>query len=297
MTSNLHKWSAEEPRPFEWIIFLVALFVQQGAFISLPILIQNVPLAEMRDFDNPLNRFAVTLSLLSIGWIGISQIRALAGLARMNKLAVVYICLVVLSTSWSIHPDITIRRSLGYILTMLVAALLPVRFGIERFMKVLSLSFAISAIGSLVFVLIAPGYGIMQEGDLAGCWQGVFCTKESLGSVMAIAVFVEAYILIQCKGTRYWRYGLSALFFSLIILSLSMTALLTAIIIFNRCECIRSLATRPPSWHCRCNGDYLCAAIGVRCPSLRVIFGIECAREGLHSDRADRTLAPGAGAC
>lgn len=229
MNSKAYMWAAEEPRPFEWVIFLIALLVQQNAYISLPIIMQNVPLSEMRDFDNPLNRIAITLSLLTIGWVGISRLRVLAGLARLNKLAVLFICLVVLSTSWSIHPDITFRRAVSYILTMLVAALLPMRFGIERFMKMLSLSFAVSAIGSFTFVLIAPGYGIMQEGDLTGCWQGVFCTKESLGSVMAVAVFVEAYVLIQCKGVQRWRYGLLALYFSLVILSHSMTALVTAV--------------------------------------------------------------------
>jgi hypothetical protein len=130
MNSNVDKWINEEPRPFEWVIFLNPLFIQQNAFISILIIMENVPLAEMRDFDNPLNRIAVTLSHVSLGWIGISRINALAGLARMNKLAVLYICLVVLSARWSIHPDITVRRAIGYILAMLLAALLPMQCGI-----------------------------------------------------------------------------------------------------------------------------------------------------------------------
>ena len=230
MNSKAEKCVTESPRPFESLIFLFALLVQQDAFITLPILMKNASLAEMRDLDNPLNGISIALSLLCIGWISLSRLRVLTGLARANKLAVLFICLVVLSTSWSIHPDVTIRRAAGYILTMLVAALLPIRFGIERFMNMLSLSFAVSAIVSFAFVLIAPGYGIMQEGDLAGCWQGVFCTKESLGSVMAVAVFVEAYVLILCKGMRRWRYGLLVLYFSLVILSRSKTALLTVVI-------------------------------------------------------------------
>ena len=46
---------------------------------------------------------------------------------------------------------------------------------------------------------------------------------------MAVAVFVETYVLIECHGRQRWRYGLLTLFFFLIIMSRSTTALLTAV--------------------------------------------------------------------
>lgn len=216
--------------PFEWLIFVVVLLVQQNAFVSLPILLQSVPLTEMREFDNPYNGAAVALSLLCIGGMCLFRLQAIAGIARTNVVALLFTGLVVLSISWSIHPDITIRRAVGYVLTMLVAALLPLRFGVGRFMKVLSLSFAVSAIGSIAFVFIAPQYGIMQEEGLAGCWQGVFCTKELFGSVMAVAVFVEAYIVVSCADRQRWRLCLLGLYCVLVILSRSKTALLTVVV-------------------------------------------------------------------
>ena len=213
--------------PFEWMIFVLALLVQQNAFVSLPILVNGVPLEEMREFSNPVQRAAVSVSVLVIGGICLYRLRALAAMARNNKVTLLLTGLVVLSAIWSIHPDITARRGISYILTILVAALLPLRFGIEGFMKVLSWSFAISAFGSIAFALAMPQYGIMQEGDLAGCWQGVFCTKELLGSVMAVAVFVEAYILVSGSEKQWWRFGLLAVYCALVFLSRSTTALIT----------------------------------------------------------------------
>jgi exopolysaccharide production protein ExoQ len=229
MTRTANEWIAGEPRPIEWMAFVMALIVQQGAFVSLPIVMQGLPVSATRDFDNPVSRYAIALSLLCIGCICAPRLRDLFVIARRNRLTMLYIALVVCSIGWSIHPDISMRRALGYILTVSVAILLPLRFGVDRFMKVLSLSFAVSAVCSLVLAVVAPQYGIMQEGDLAGCWQGVFCTKEALGSVMAVAVFVESYLLSDGNGQSRWRYGLLALYFVLVMLSHSMTALLTAV--------------------------------------------------------------------
>jgi exopolysaccharide production protein ExoQ len=230
MNSQAEESAPVEIGPFAWIIFVLVLLVQQGAFVLLPIIINSETAAEMQELDNPLNRAALAVSLLFIGGMCLSQLRALADMARINILPMLFTGLVFLSTSWSIHPEITIRKALAYLLTILVAALLPLRLGVDRFMKVLSLSFAISGVGSFVFVLVAPQYGIMHEEGLEGCWQGVFCTKEFLGSAMAVAVFVEAYILVAGTGRQLWRFCLLALYGALVILSRSQTALLTVVL-------------------------------------------------------------------
>lgn len=228
MNRSTEEWLTKEPGLIEWVVFVIVLLIQQGAFVSLPMLLQGMTPAEARDLDNPVNRAAIALSIFCVTWICVPRLRVLVGIARANALIVLFIGLVVSSIGWSIHPDISMRRALSYILTVSVAVLLPLRFGIGRFMQVLSLSFALSAISSLLFSVLAPQYGIMQEGDLAGCWQGVFYTKEALGSVMAVAVFVEAYVLADGNGRSRWRYGLLCLYFILIILSQSKTALVTA---------------------------------------------------------------------
>jgi O-antigen ligase len=93
-------------------------------------------------------------------------------------------------------------------------------------MKVLSVSFAVSAIGSLVFIAVFPEFGIMQVGDLAGTWRGVFSHKNVLGNVMAVAVFTELFTLVACKGRPRWRLASLSAYFALVVFSNSATALL-----------------------------------------------------------------------
>ena len=217
-----------EASGFERMIFLFVLLVQQDAFVSIPMLIKNLPNGEMRGVENIYNTVGVALSILLIGWICLQRLRPLAYYWQNKPVGNVIYVSCFLSAIWSIHPSITIRRGVGYVLTIIVGALLPLRFGVTGFMKVLSASFAISALGSFVFVAMFPQYGIMQVQSLEGCWQGVFATKELLGSVMAVAIFVELYIVVSCSGKEWWRLGLLAAYGSLVVLSRSMTALLIA---------------------------------------------------------------------
>ena len=146
-----------------------------------------------------------------------------------NKSSLIFTLFALTSTAWSIHPDLTIRRGVGYVLTMLIAAYLTLRFDLVDRMKALSASFAVSAIGSLAFVAAFPAYGIMQDGELAGAWRGVFSHKNVLGPVMAVAVFTELFILVAGRGRPRWRLASLGTYFVLVVLSHSATALLLSL--------------------------------------------------------------------
>jgi O-antigen ligase len=205
------------------------MIVQQGAFISVPLVVAETSLSAMRGIVNPYNTACIALSIASIGIVCFSRIRQIGFLALKNVFSVLFILIVLLSAIWSIHPDLTIRRGIGYVLTMLIAGYLSVRFDVVDRMKVLSWGFAVSAIGSLLFVAAFPQYGIMQLGDLSGNWRGVFPHKNVLGPVMAVAVFTELCILVLCNGRPRWRLALLGLYFSLVLLSHSATALLLSL--------------------------------------------------------------------
>lgn len=213
----------------ERMIFIFVLLIQQNAFVSILMLVNGVRFEEMRGVVNIFNTIGIASSLILIGWIALSRLRPLAYLASANLWPMLYMCLVVSSTLWSIHPEITIRRGVGYILTVIVAALLPLRFGVTGSMKVLSVSFVISALGSFAFVAILPQYGIMHQADLEGCWQGVFLTKNLLGAVMTVAIFVELYLLVRCPRKEWWRTITLSSFVTLLVFSRSMTQLLVAL--------------------------------------------------------------------
>jgi exopolysaccharide production protein ExoQ len=215
------------PSKFEWIVAVLAVIIQMGAFLSLPAVINGSSL--MPDVRDPLNLVAIALSMISIGIVCAPRIRQLGVLASRNVPSVLFILLVLASALWSIHPDVTIRRGLGYVLTIVIAGYLAVRFHVHDRMRVLSWGFAIAAIGSLLFVAALPQYGIMGGGGLAGEWRGVFPHKNVLGPVMAVAVFTELYLLVVGNGRPRWRWGLLGGYLALIVLSHSATGLLLAV--------------------------------------------------------------------
>ena len=63
-----------------------------------------------------------------------------------------------------------------------------------------------------------------------GQWRGVFDHKNTLGSIMAIAIFTELYLLALGNWRPIWRFGLLSIYFILLILSQSVTSLLCTVI-------------------------------------------------------------------
>jgi O-antigen ligase len=213
---------ARNPSTFAWIVAVFAVSVQYEAFQSLHTMGPNGKDLPGLDQD-PVNTVSVAASLVSIVIASSFVYRGIAQLLARNIAVLSYISLAVISVAWSIHPDLTLRRSIGCILSILVAAYLSVRFCEKDRMKVLSFAFAISAMGSLSFVAAYPDYGIMQDG-----WRGVFVGKNSLGQIMAVALLVELYLLVLGNWRPVWRFGLLGIYFTLLILSNSLTGWICA---------------------------------------------------------------------
>jgi exopolysaccharide production protein ExoQ len=214
--------AAPQPSSFEWVVAVFAVIIQMGAFVSLALVISGGSLREQ--IRDPSNTVAIGLSATSLGVFALPRIRQMGFLASKNVVSALFIVLVLMSTIWSLNPDLTIRRGAGYLLTMVLAAYMSVRFGSDGSMRVLSRGFAVAAIGSLVFVAAFPQYGIMGGTGLAGEWRGVFPHKNVLGPVMAVAVFTELYLLVVGSGRPRWRWALLGLYLALVVLSQSATA-------------------------------------------------------------------------
>lgn len=210
-----------KPPKLIWIVAVLLVIVQQGAFVSIPLIVTGVT---PREIQNPFNTAGIAISMICIGICCFPWLRQVAYLTLENRFSLLFMFLVIVSAAWSIHPDLTIRRGLGYVLTIIIAAYLSLRFSVVDRMKVLSWGFAISAISCLAFVAAFPQYGIMQHGDLTGTWRGVFSHKNTLGLVMAVAVFTELFVLVASKGRPRWRFALLSTYFALVVLSRSATA-------------------------------------------------------------------------
>jgi exopolysaccharide production protein ExoQ len=199
-------WLGGAPNPsiFAWIVALFAIVVQEQHALSNALYDPQ---------DNPAPALA---NLVSIVIASCFVYRDIAKLLARNGVIIAYISFVVISAAWSIHPDISLRRGLGFILTILVAAYLAVRFDEKDRMKLFSFFFVIPAIVSLFGMMV--GYSDMVFG------------KNTLGKFMAIAIFVELYLLALGNWRPIWRFGLLSIYLTLLILSQSLTSWLCATI-------------------------------------------------------------------
>jgi exopolysaccharide production protein ExoQ len=210
--------SPEQPSGFQRISRLAAVFavvVQQGAFVSSPVLTKFVSDIGSSDSQasNILNTLAVFLNIVCIAPLCLLQYRQVIRTVNGNRVAIALMVLMFLSTTWSIHPDVTFRRDVTYFSTVLTAFYLATRFDVDEIMKIVSYGIAISVVFSFLFVAAFPTDAIHQpspwpvEGinDIAGSWMGVFAHKNVLGHVMSVGVLAELYILTATKLRSFWQ--------------------------------------------------------------------------------------------
>jgi len=220
---------------FAWLAAVFAVLVQQGAFVSSPVLSNVVMEVGSADAQsNILNTVAIFLTITLISPLCLLHYRQLRPVIYGNAAAFLLLALIFLSVAWSIHPDITFRRGVNYLSTLLTACYLAGRFDIDEIMKILSWGIAISAIGSFLFVVAFPIDAIHQPSQwqieqITGAWKGVFSHKNVLGHTMTVGVIAELYILTGRNARTSWHVLVLCGCIALVFLSRSTTAILLSL--------------------------------------------------------------------
>ena len=215
-----------------WLTAVFAVLVQQGAFVSSPVLSNLVTEVGSTDAQsNIFNTLAIVLNITLITPLCLLHYRRLIPVIYGNSAALALIVLIFLSVAWSIHPDVTFRRGVNYLSTVFSACYLAGRFDVDEIMKILSWGIAISAIGSFLFVAAFPIDAIHQPSpwqvdNIAGAWNGVFSHKNTLGHTMTVRVIAKLYILTGTKARTSWHALVLCGCFALVILSRSTTAII-----------------------------------------------------------------------
>ncbi|MEZ5935260.1 MAG: O-antigen ligase family protein [Alphaproteobacteria bacterium] len=121
--------------------------------------------------------------------------KMLLGIAAVWPVALM-VAIAWLSTTWSVDPETTPRRCIALTITTLMGIYLFVRFDLHDLLKFLVAVFAIIIVGSLVWVVAFPTYGIHGDAGHAGAWRGIFFHKNANGRVMvfALAAFIAAWV-------------------------------------------------------------------------------------------------------
>ncbi len=147
---------------------------------------------------------------------------ARAGLAAWPVWLAVAVALA--SASWSIEPDVSLRRAIALAMTTLFGVVLAARLSWRSLAQALGAVFAVIAVMCVIAALAAPGFGVETEIH-TGAWKGVFVQKNTMGAYMArgFVVFVAAALLDRTRARLWIAFAVLAAL--LVLASTSKTSL------------------------------------------------------------------------
>ncbi len=141
-----------------------------------------------RGGTNPYNTMAMAAILGGVIVLGAADWRRLIVVARQAQLVNLFILLAAISAIWSFDPAVTLRRVLTLSTTIAFSYYALMRFPMTGIIRRIAVVTFVSAVASVAVAVGAPEIGVMDEGNLAGDWNGVFTHKQELGWTMILCV-------------------------------------------------------------------------------------------------------------
>ncbi len=172
-------------------VFLIYwLFVASSAL--LPLLVLGSASRDLAPEGAALLRLLILPSLAMMPLLVLSRHRDMLMLLLGNPFLVLLLIWIWCSVMWSVAPDITIRRALGFTTYTLLACYLALRHDYRWTIKVLAWMALFVLSLSVVFVIVLPSYGLMYDGRGI---RGVFTHKNGMGGfvVLSIAVLMSTF--------------------------------------------------------------------------------------------------------
>ncbi|MDP8916924.1 MAG: O-antigen ligase family protein, partial [Pseudomonadota bacterium] len=158
------------------------------------------------------------------------RMRSLRTIAVPALLAAPLLLLALVSSEWSILPEVTVRRAVALSFTTLFGLWLAARFSWREAVGLVAGVSLVLAVGSCLMALLAPEIGTHATIH-AGAWRGLWYEKNALGGAMALGVLACACAArLTPEGGRVWLGG-AALCAGLVVMSTSTTALLALVMI------------------------------------------------------------------
>ncbi|SBS75861.1 membrane hypothetical protein [uncultured Mycobacterium sp.] len=125
---------------------------------------------------------------------------------RRNRILLLALGVILMSTFWSNDPELTLRRALALVGTTAVGILIYIDAG--DILKFFGVNLALFVVGSVFVALAFPALGTHTEGIHVGSWRGLLGFKNQ-------AAWVTVLFLIVWIGMRK-RAGLRAVTYPLL---------------------------------------------------------------------------------
>jgi exopolysaccharide production protein ExoQ len=222
---------------FHWYYLAAAFFIiQETGFLSvIDRVIYGTVSGGRSSFSESLNILQIPVSFL-LFWIGYKKSKSLSLGATLLLFVVVYLFMSVI---WSVDPQTSLRRSFVYLFFVLGVIGIANTLNGDEYLELLRRLIFLSAIASLVFLVISPASVLMSDGLL----QGVFTHKNILGQVMAAGVLASFHGMRVGGGHRRSCAVMIIMFVGLAFAARSATSLMT-ILFFCAVEIFLALTRR-----------------------------------------------------
>lgn len=169
-------------------------------------------------FTQSLNTLQILVSIF-LFWVGYNRAKRLSLGATLLLVVVAYL---FMSVFWSVDPQTSLRRSVIYFFFVLGVIGIANTLSGDEYLELLRKLVFLSAIASLVFLIISPNAVLMSDGPL----RGVFAHKNVFGQVMAAGVLASLHG-IRVSGRRRSCVAMIILFLGLTLAAKSSTSLIT----------------------------------------------------------------------
>jgi exopolysaccharide production protein ExoQ len=225
-------WQSDDK--YAWVtslmfaVMLLTLIVPSELFNGrVHDLVANQPSILFRTLKSAL----IVSSVLILAWRSALAVKLLR---ELNPFQVASAALMLLSTTWSIEPAITLfDSSLTCQILLVSTAFVLVGWHRQRLQDVLRPVLTLALVASLILGALSPNLG-REFGTtfaLAGAWRGVFAQKNALGDGAALGVVFWLHAWLA-KETRFWRFAVSmGVCIACLILSRSSTSILVAVFV------------------------------------------------------------------
>ncbi len=172
--------------------------------------------------------YAIVLILLVLRW------KKVFFTITDNKLIWMLMGVACFSYFWSFAPSDTLRYSIYALGTTAIGLYLATRYTLKEQVDILSWTYALMVILSILFVVAIPKYGLMA-GVHEGALRGIFIHKNTFGATMVpgVVIFLLKALRNERNSWIYWIF-LGTLI-TLLVLSRSTTALGTTILMLLLC--------------------------------------------------------------
>jgi O-antigen ligase len=216
-------------RRLELVFCFFALLLLMGAMA--PFMVDqwgsSTMSADFSSLDRQISQGNIRFQVIMLGVFVIGLLAILAERSRVpalligNWFLVALIGLALFSSLWSYYPDASFRRSFALMLTCTFSLYVVLRFTPKELLDLLAVVFMVASVGSIVFALALPAWGLQPGGE----WRGMFGHKNDFGRMMTFGIIVFILQIMMTRPPRSWLalLGLAVSGFGML-MSSSMTA-------------------------------------------------------------------------